>query len=150
MSDSFIVLIPADPHAALPETAEAVRAELADIVETPDSRVKDYGKLQFIDAGQNFERIGCPSCGHTFTIPEWHEWMNADWHGEEGFHLHTRSSPCCATDMTLNDLVYEWPQGFAHWFVGARDVNHGRLTDDELALLQDIAGIGLKPIYQHY
>jgi hypothetical protein len=26
-------------------------------------------------------------------------------------------TPCCGTHTTLNDLVYDWPQGFARWRV---------------------------------
>lgn len=150
MPESFIALIPSDPHAALPETAEAVRDALAKIVMSDDSRVKDYGKLQFIDCGTNFERVACPSCGADIAMEHWQAWMESDWHGEEGFHLHSHTAPCCGASVTANDLAYDLAQGFAHWFVAARNVNHGLLTEEELARLQDIAGIGLKPVYQHY
>ena len=150
MSEHFLVVIPADPHAGVPDTAEAVRDALAVMAMASDARVKDYGKLQFIDAGENAERIGCPKCGHTFTIPEWHDWMDADWHGDEGFHLHRHRAPCCDTEMTLNDLVYEWPQGFARWFIGARNGGRGPLTPDEVAQLETIAGFRLKAIAQMY
>lgn len=150
MSDHFLVVIPADPDADLPDTAENLREALAKLTEASESAVKDYGKLKFIDAGENFERVGCPSCGHTFTTPEWHAWMNADWHDEDGFHLHTHTAPCCGTRMTLNDLIYEWPQGFARWFVSARNMGRGPLTDDEVGALEQVAGLRLKAIAQMY
>lgn len=150
MSDHFLVVIPADPHTGLPESAEDLRKALAKLAGATESAVKDYGKLQFIDAGENAERIGCPACGHTFTIPEWHAWMDADWHGEDGFHLHSHASPCCGTGMTLNDLVYEWPQGFARWFVSARNEGRGPLSADEVAQLEQVAGLRLKAIAQMY
>ncbi len=150
MSDHFLVVIPRDPNAELPDTAEAVRKAMAELPETGETRVKDYGKLQFIDAGENYERIRCPNCGHTFTIPEWHAWMDADWHGEDGFHLHRHEAPCCGHEMTLNDLVYEWPQGFARWFVSARNIGRGPLTEDEVKILEAVAGLPLKAIAQMY
>lgn len=150
MSEHYLVVIPRDPKADLPDTAEAVRNAMADLPGTGETRVKDYGKLQFIDAGENAERIGCPNCGHTFTIPQWHAWMDADWHGEDGFHLHRHLTPCCDIETTLNDLVYEWPQGFARWFVSARNTGRGPLSASELERLERIAGIPLKAIAQMY
>ena len=150
MSDHFLVVIPADPKADLPDTAPALRDELARIAGTDEARIKDYGKLQFIDCGENYERIGCPICGKDITIAQWHEWMDEDWHGEEGFHLHSHVTPCCETKLTLNDLVYEWPQGFARWFVGARNPGRGPLTPDEVAALEAVAGLRLRAIAQMY
>ena len=150
MSDHFLVVIPADPKAELPGSAAALRDELARIAGTNEARIKDYGKLQFIDCGENYERIGCPNCGTEITIPQWHEWMDEDWHCEEGFHLHWHVTPCCETKLTLNDLVYEWPQGFAHWFVGARNPGRGPLAADDVTALEEVAGLRLKAIAQMY
>lgn len=150
MSDHFLVVIPADPKADLPETADALRKALADIAGTEESRIKDYGKLQFIDCGENFESIHCPSCRQLITTETWHDWMDSDWHGEEGFHLHRHNAPCCDAEITLNDLIYEWPQGFARWFVGARNEGRGPLTPDEISKLEAVAGIALKGIAQMY
>ncbi len=150
MSDRFLVVIPADPKAALPDTVDALRAALSKMAGGVESRVKDYGKLQFIDAGENFDRIVCPSCASEIAMETWHNWMQQDWHGEEGFHLHKHATPCCSADVTLNELSYAFPQGFAHWFVSARNANRGPLTETELVRLEDIAGLPLKAIAQMY
>ncbi len=150
MSDHFLVVIPTDPQADLPETAEELRKALAALAGSDDSRVKDYGKLQFIDCGENFERVLCPSCGAEIAKDLWHGWMNADWHGEEGFHLHRHATPCCRAEVTLNALIYEWPQGFARWFVGARNGGRGPLKETEVARLESVAGLPLKAIAQMY
>ena len=150
MSDHFLVVIPADPKADLPETAAALRDALAELAGTDEARVKDYGKLQFIDCGENAERIRCPNCGAEIPAEQWQTWMDEDWHGEEGFHLHRHDTPCCAAAVTLNMLVYEWPQGFARWFVGARNNNRGPLIDKDIRQLEAIAGLPLKGIAQAY
>ncbi|MEO1536830.1 MAG: hypothetical protein AAFR73_03795 [Pseudomonadota bacterium] len=151
MSDRFLVVIPADPATALPETAEGIRSALAAMADGNESRVKDYGKLQFIDAGQNFERITCPACAAEIdAAATWHDWMESDFHGEDGFHLHRHETPCCGMEMTLNELVYHFPQGFARWFVSARNVNRGPLTPDEIMRLEEIAGFKLTAIAQRY
>ena len=151
MSDHFLVIIPKDPHQALPSNADDLRRALVGIAGGEESRVKDYGKLQFIDAGLNFERVQCPAC--MSEIPKkdvWLNWMDKDWHGEEGFHLHKHQTPCCQTTTNLNDLHYTFPQGFAHWFISVRNTNRGPLTDAELENLEDMAGFGLRAISQMY
>jgi hypothetical protein len=150
MSDHFLVVIPAGPDEDLPETAESIRETLVGMTGGDESRVKDYGKLQFIDAGENFERVACPGCKDEIPIDTWQGWMESDWHGEEGFHLHEHEMPCCGRATTLNDLVYHFPQGFARWFVSARNANRGPLTPDEIAQLEQIAGLKLRAIAQMY
>ena len=150
MSEHFLVVIPADPDADLPDTAPALRDALADMAGTTEARVKDYGKLQFIDCGENFEKIACPLCSAPVNVEVWQSWMDEDWHGEEGFHLHRHTLPCCGDETTLNDLVYHFPQGFSRWFVSARNANRGPLTGEELAQLEKIAGFPLRAIAQMY
>ena len=150
MSDHFLVVIPKDPTAKLPDTATDLRDSLAKLVGTEEARVKDYEKLQFIDCGEAFESISCPSCAADITIEQWHEWMDEDWHGEDGFHLHRHEMPCCKTDTNLNTLTYTPMQGFARWFVAARNQTRGPLRDEELAALEKVAGIPLRGIVQMY
>jgi len=150
MSAHFLVVIPSDPYATKPKNVAEIRAALSEICLTDEVRVKDYGKLQFIDCGENYERILCPICGHEFTLPEWHSWMDADWHGEDGFHLHEHQSPCCDKTMKVSDLIYEWPQGFARWFVSARNTGRGPLSPAEVENLEAIAGMKLTAIAQMY
>ncbi len=150
MSEHFLALLPADPHAPLPETADALRDALAKMLNTTEARVKDYGKLQFIDCGQNFARVICPTCSAEIPLPTWQDWMDRDWHGAEGFHLHTHATPCCQADITLNTLTYDAPQGFAHWFVGARVSSSQVLSPDQLTTLTKSAGLALNPVYQLY
>ncbi len=150
MSDHFLLVIPADPKAAMPQTAPALRDLLARLVGTQEARIKDYAKLQFIDCGENIEVIACPVCDAAVSIEQWHAWMDADWHGEDGFHLHRHATPCCGADVTLNDLTYLPSQGFARWFVSARNEGRGPLTLDELAKLEAVATVPLKAIAQMY
>ncbi|NNE88778.1 MAG: hypothetical protein HKN27_11935 [Silicimonas sp.] len=150
MSETYLVVIPTDPMAGLPDNAQAVLKRLACMAGTDEARIKDYGKLQFIDCGEAFEGINCPKCAVTFEIATWHAWMDQDWHGEEGFHLHSHAMPCCRTKLTLNDLVYKGPQGFSRWFISAKTNNRGALTNSELEKLGAKAGIPLRAIIQQY
>lgn len=150
MSDQFLVVIPSDPLAELPPTAEVMRQALAGMARTGEARIKDYGKLQFIDAGQNAKNIRCSACDALVEPDQWHVWMQNDWHGEDGFHLHRHRLPCCGVELTLNDLRYDGPQGFSRWFVSARDNGRGALTLAELQTLSALAGLPLKAIQQRY
>ena len=103
MSDHFLVVIPANPAADLPDSANALRDALAALAGGDEARVKDYGKLQFIDCGENFESIVCPACQSALTLKWWQARMDDDWHSEDGFHLHAHTLPCCNVEATLND-----------------------------------------------
>lgn len=150
MSDHFLVVVPADPKAALPEMADTLRDALASIAGTKEARIKDYGKLQFIDCGEAFQGIACPFCGGEITIEQWHVWMDEDWHGEDGFHLHRHETHCCKQDTNLNALTYTPHQGFARWFVSARNDGRGPLSQDEIAALEKVVEIPLRAIAQMY
>lgn len=150
MSDHFLVVFPRDPNAALPDSAEDIRTRLAYLTDSAESRVKTYGKLQFIDSGKNAKQIVCPACDTPISLEVWHRWMDADWHGEEGFHLHHHKMPCCGADKTLDDLAYDMPQGFAHWFVSARVADRGPLSTEEVFVLEQIAGMKLRSTAQKY
>lgn len=150
MPDHFLVVIPKDPTTELPVDAEALRVALAKLAETGEARVKIYGKLQFIDCGKAFENIACSSCGATITVEQWHKWMDEDWQGEDGFHLHWHHTPCCQHEINLNTLIYTPPQGFARWFVSARNLGRGPLTAEEVTALEKVAGLPLRAIAQFY
>ena len=150
MSDHFLVVIPADPAAALPDTANELRDALAKFAGSNEARVKDYGKLKFIDCGENFESVSCPACKSALPIDWWRARMDDDWHGEDGFQLHAHILPCCSAKASLNDLIYDFPQGFARWLVAARNPGRPALTVGELSQLEAVAGLGLKAIAQMY
>lgn len=150
MSESYCVIIPADPNASLPETAEELRKALALVVGSERSRVKDYGKTQFIDAGGNWDGVACPSCGYMLTTPEWQAMMDRAWHNDAGFKLVEEKTACCQASTTVAELDYKWPIGFARWFVSAYDTTHGPLTEAETHALSKIAGLPLRAIYQNY
>ena len=150
MSETYLVVIPRNPQADLPKSADGVKTVLSQMAGSDQTRVKDYGKLQFIDCGEAFEYVACPSCETRLTLRQWHGFMDKDWHGEDGFHLMDHDLPCCAAIHTLNELYYVAPQGFARWFISAHAVNRSALTSPELAQLEAIAQIPLRAIIQQY
>ena len=150
MSSHFLVVIPEDTAAQLPENRQALRDALAKIVGTDEARVKDFGRLQFIDCGENFERILCPACNAELTTEWWGKQMDHCWDDESGFDLHAHALPCCGAPMALDRLSYEPVQGFASWFISARNPGRGPLTEAEVTQLETIAGLKLRAISQAY
>lgn len=150
MSDHFLVVIPADPKAELPPTAEDIRAALAEIAGTTESRVKHYGRIQFIDCGENFERILCSACEAEASVDWWGHQMDHCWDDETGFDLHAHAMPCCGAMLSLDKLKYERRQGFARWMISARNSTRGPLSADEISQLEAVAGLKLVGIAQAY
>lgn len=152
MSDDFIVLIPADPEAR-PDGDALARLEAAhgEITGTDEVRLKDFGeRLQFIDCGGNFKETRCPSCSAVVDDGWWAQRMDHAWDADHGFHLCDFAMPCCGATARLDRLDYRWPQGFSRWFVSARNPGRGPLTEAERARLEEISGLPLRVVYQHY
>ena len=130
MSEHFITLIPADPHFIPADKAFNEARELfAKFLATADeieSGISD--EVQFIDQGENFERVSCPKCGTEIPTDWWQQAMDKSY--ESRFRHLEVTTPCCAYATSLNNLDYRWPAGFARLlFEGKRSAterNHPR------------------------
>ncbi len=58
-------------------------------------------------------------------------------------------TPCCASNVSLNDLVYEWPAGFARFSLEALNPNIRDLEGEVLRDLEAILSCQLKRIWAH-
>ena len=68
---------------------------------------------------------------------------------EAGFATLTVTVPCCGGQVSLNDLRYDWPCGFARFELEAWNPNRDRLTADELAQLAAALGCEVRQILAH-
>lgn len=140
VGESWLRLIPTDPSwtPATPAQATAVTllqgiAPCAEVI-----RAVSYDTTTFIDAGSNFEAMSCLVCGQDVPVAWWAAKMQ---HGSEtSFSDLTVEMACCRSVLSLNDIRYDWPQGFCRWALDARSPGRGKLTDAELAALA--AGVG--------
>jgi hypothetical protein len=136
MSDTCLTLLPTEPS-WLPDSQQEAHA--ADVITRliPTARddqlqvVRTAG-IELIDAGENFEAIRCPQCGRDLDMSWWHGEMDRQYSRDNGFELQPITVPCCGGTTGLNDLVYEWPQGFARWSARAFNPGRGWLDHDEL------------------
>lgn len=150
MSVNFLQLIPVEPtfvpNPAAQQEAKDLLTSLA-----PDSdeiTAETTDDVQFIDAGSNFETISCPTCGQELTVEWWQAAMNEAY--EAKFQdLHT-ISPCCGAELSLNDLNYTRPQGFAKFVLQARNPNVAELDKAAVVKMEEAVGCSLRTIWTHY
>ena len=149
MSDNWIVLNPEDPR-FVPDVAKQRRARDRFVEIAPEAdgvEIKVSETVQFFDCGGNFERISCPSCGSDIPVAWWRDRIDED--SGDGFQLGSYATPCCGKKCTLHDLVYDWPQGFGCFTLGAMNPNIGKLNDRYKQEFERILGTKLRVIYQH-
>jgi len=101
----------------------------------------------FFDAGENFERVLCPSCRAEIPMEWWQQRMGEDC--DEGFKLAKYPTPCCQAAHTLHELAYDWPQGFGRYALPAMNANIGELSEKQRQDMERILGTRLRIIYQH-
>ena len=149
MSDNLLKLIPISPI-YVPEE-DSIQKALASIKllfwSASEITIKQTDSPQFIDQGGNFERIICPKCSGTINEAWWKEAMNNAL-AKEFFELNVIVL-CCNSMMSLNELKYEWPAGFACFSIQITNPNRD-LSHEELHAIEVVLGTRLKKIWARY
>lgn len=57
--------------------------------------------------------------------------------------------PCCGSELSLNDLRYDWPAGFARFSLEALNPNVYDISDAQFEALQQVLGCELRKIWAH-
>lgn len=112
MSDYVIRIIPTDPYLRIPEESlQSAKELLADRITCDNIQIHSFENTSFIDCGGNLQRISCPHCGSEVDFAWW---------GDEVSKLYDKSfislsvcMPCCNKVSSMNDLLYDYPCGFA-------------------------------------
>jgi hypothetical protein len=150
MSDDYLRLIPTDPdRRPEAEAAERAAAVLAGLFPGADGvEAELYDEVTFVDPGENFERVSCPACQVELDMEWWSEAMGQA--GDAGFTDLAVTAPCCGTATSLNDLVYDWPAGFARAALSVLNPGRGWLDETELNQVADAMGHPLRQVMAHY
>ena len=144
MSDYVVKLIPTDPFMSIPtERLEKAVAFIREHIECDEVEVSDEETPEFIDCGENLESITCPECGSELDLEWWGEAMNEVWESE--FDDLTTKMPCCGKSVSLNDLEYNLPCGFACCVIEIWNPEDP-LDDEMLDSLQKILGTTIRKI----
>lgn len=148
MSNNWMIVIATDPLAVPPkERAEAVCNLLTRMrPEAQDPNLYLSDKPDFFDCGSNFRNVFCPFCG-TDIMEWWRKPIDSWWNSTDRRELSV-VTPCCCRATTLNDLDYNWPQGFA--CVAITLMNPGAdLEPDERQQVEAALGLPVRVIWQH-
>lgn len=157
ISSVVLYVIPTDPL-WVPDAdreAAAVAVYGRQVERVGDIEVTRESRVRFYDAGECFERISCPACAAVIAEnPSNMSWfveqIDRNWGKEARFLSLDTVMPCCQASTTLNDLVYDAPQGFASWSMGARDAQQWDLADWEQRELEAALGHPVRLVYSHY
>lgn len=149
MSDHLLRLIPEQPdfEPTVPAVDAALNA-LTGFVRAEAVTADRYGRVVFVDQGSNFECVRCPYCQKDVS-EQWGKWMSAS--SQTGFLKRTITLPCCIRPIDLNDLMYEWPAGFAKFQLEARNPDpSGWLPGLSQLRLEQILGCKLRQVLTRY
>jgi hypothetical protein len=150
MSDTFLRLIPVLPDfVPSREAAEAAIGRLKGFAPNASQIEAQWPtEIQFVDQGGNFERLLCPQCG-TEVTNRFSDWMETAY--QSRFEKRRVSLPCCGKDSDLNDLVWQWPAGFARFILEAMNPElPGWLPEANQKEIEMILACKVRQIYAHY
>lgn len=134
--------------AAGQEAAERVATVWSAMVPDSDQiEVTWHDQAALVDCGRNLTKISCPLCGAEID-PEWWADLVSERY-EDGFDDLNIVAPCCGGRVSLNELVYDWPVGFARFELEARNPQRGWLTDDALEQLSAVLGYPVRQVMAH-
>jgi hypothetical protein len=103
-------------------------------------------QVEFIDQGANLERVSCPNCGSELAVDWWQDAF--DRASERQFADLSVATPCCGHSMSLNDLDFDWPAGFARFVIWAMNPADD-LTDAQVSALERTLDTPLRRIWRH-
>ncbi|CAM5720515.1 MULTISPECIES: hypothetical protein [Streptomyces] len=149
MSDNYLTVIPTDPHWQPSKVAaDRAAAMLSEMLPDDDARrgleAMWHDSVQVVSCGANLETVSCHHCGGEFALGWWAEAVSERY--AEGFSTLMVTVPCCEVEMSLNELAYDWPMGFARFRIEILYPNRAWLSDEELASLTGALGHPLRQI----
>jgi len=148
MSDNWLRFAPVDPQ-YLPslEAANRARKLLAALTPHADTVTAKFKEsVEFFDPGGNWSGVCYHICGA--DAEPWRQAaMDTAW--DTHFSNLTVIAGCCGASVSLNELRYVWPAGFARFVLEAMNPNISDLTAAEQGRLQETLGCRLRRIWVH-
>jgi hypothetical protein len=150
MSEIILRIIPRDPgHLPEPAAQGAAVALIRTLVRAADVSALVHDQIAFVDPGGNLESIGCPRCRQRLSLAWWSDAMDVA-HALRFSDL-VIDLPCCGERVSLNDLEYDWPAGFARFVLEVREpAVAGWLDADAIAQIETALGTRVRQILAHY
>lgn len=149
MGDYYVKLIPLDPN-FVPEQEKLrkLEEELLPVLHTWAAEVKIHIKDTpiFVDQGQNFETVSCPYCKQELDVGWWGNAMDTVF--KSNFLDLEIDVPCCRRKVSLNDLEYYFPAGFARFIIEL--LEPGFIEEEYVEWLEEQLGFKLKQVKVKY
>ncbi len=110
-----LVIIPIDSKYKPSDAQIKASLELLQI-EYPDCEISSevYDSVEFVDQGQNFEKVTCNFCSREMSMDFWQEKMSKSYDSTHFDDLNFKTE-CCGKITNLNKLIYESDCGFASY-----------------------------------
>ena len=148
MSDYFIRFIPESISSTLTQDEMKLIEGLGWGENTPKFIFNE--RIQFADAGQNFESVKCPSCKNDL-MEWWGNAMSSAYSEENGFLGLEIITPCCSTITSLHELEYSFSQGFYKTMIEIVPESEIQIMSEEIAdRLFKITRKKWREIHAHY
>ncbi|OBB32470.1 hypothetical protein A5792_01855 [Mycolicibacterium peregrinum] len=155
MSVEWFAVFPTDPQWVPSQDREDAARAVFEVLMGADIEVKVNrpGRVVLEDAGECIETIGCPACGtlvgeNPKAMDWWVAQLDRVWTDSGGFWPLDVTMPCCGVQTSLDDLVYDAPQGFASWSVAARNPVYA-MGEEMLALVGAALGHPVRWAHRH-
>ena len=121
MSEHLVRLIPRlHTYRTNEASARAAVLALQKCVKAEEISFFQSGQVEFFDCGSALNHISCPRCGAAVPLDWWQQKMDEHYKSDHFFVLE-EDMPCCSKTVSLNDLRYEAPGGFASLCFTVRD-----------------------------
>lgn len=148
MSDHIVKIIPSDPFCRPSEQMlGTAKRYLEAHISSDGINIIVNDRPVFVDCGSNLSKIFCPKCGAELDIGWWQGAVSKAFEGE--FMVLDTVTPCCGASVSLNELCYHFPCGFARARIEI--YNPGRAVEDDiLASVQQIIGTELRVVHAHF
>ncbi|SNY70505.1 hypothetical protein [Paractinoplanes atraurantiacus] len=157
MSELYIRVIPTDPAwQPTRAAATAAAADVAGLFTGPGDDVESvdpvfYEDITVIDGGEYMEDLFCTRCDAEIGLDWFWSLLNAR-NGGPTIRDLSATTPCCGTTLTLPDLRFEAPIGFARFEVSARNWTRREweLSAEELTAIGSVLGHPVTQVLAHY
>jgi hypothetical protein len=147
MSDAHLRYVPVDPEFVPQEQAIRTAASLLCSfmnVDSVECRINQH--VEFVDAGENWEGVYCPSCAA--DAETW--WSDAmDTAAASHFSVLDVHAPCCEAKVALTKFRYGWPVAFGKCVLEVVNPGILGLQARQLAQIEGALGCRVREIQAH-
>jgi hypothetical protein len=148
MSDNWLIVIPVDPLAKPPPDRAQATFDLLCALrpEAQDPELLTYETPEFIYCGSNFSNVFCPLC--QADLGNWWDNVFHEWCDSKDQRVLSVETPCCGRSISLNDLDFESPQGFACLAIELMNPDSD-LEPEEFRQVESTLGAPMRIIWRH-